>query len=513
MSGRPASAVCPLCRQPLPEERGEPAASRLCDECRTMVDSIRPGKPGSQPGVDPTVARPGTATPSYTPNARPSGPLGPGYAASGAGGRPPGGDQPGRVQGAVPPGASRPGITPPPPGPSQQPPANPVRPPVGAPVNSQPGVSRPLVAPQNPMNVNPAGRQPAAGRPLVAPQTVANADLATRNQAVVNRPLVAPQNPVQDNPVTNNPVASNRPLVAPQNVPNTNPLTNQPAASAVDAEPPIQQAPQPEVASGFYDDKDETPDGPGAHANSEPIDWPIEMGSYEEPQKRGTGKKWLVAGLGVVLLGVIVVLGYEFRRWRTLLPGFRPAASTTSGAAGHTAAQQPPRPAGGVAAAPNQRPATQSNSPTQQSPAAAAQQNPGSAATHSSPAPATAQQNPVSAAGHSSPAPVAAATPAVQHSEPSTGPALPSSGTISFQISSFPGQAGADELSHKLTGIGIPAYVVAADIPHRGKWFRVRAGRFATMQQAEQAAAEWRQKAARAGISLQQMITCDYQNP
>ncbi|HEY6328021.1 MAG TPA: SPOR domain-containing protein [Blastocatellia bacterium] len=219
------------------------------------------------------------------------------------------------------------------------------------------------------------------------------------------------------------------------------------------------------------------------------------MESYDEPEQKGSRKKWLVIGLLGVIVAVCAVLGYQFQRWRGLLPGFHPTA-TNAGAPGHTPLQQSPRQPTAAAAPQNPKPAVaQSSSPAQQRPMAVAQQSPTSAAVHNSPAPAQ------------------TATPAAQHTEPSVGQALPSNGTISFQISSFPGQAGAEEMSRKLSGIGIPAYVVAADIPHRGKWFRVRAGRFTTMQQAEGAAAEWRQRAAKAGISLQQMITCDYQNP
>src|SRR5258708_6907901 len=42
MSASITSSLCALCRRPLPAADGEGSATRLCDNCRKMVDNIRP---------------------------------------------------------------------------------------------------------------------------------------------------------------------------------------------------------------------------------------------------------------------------------------------------------------------------------------------------------------------------------------------------------------------------------------------------------------------------------------
>jgi len=80
----------------------------------------------------------------------------------------------------------------------------------------------------------------------------------------------------------------------------------------------------------------------------------------------------------------------------------------------------------------------------------------------------------------------------------------------SLQAASFPSESSAKQFQDKLVKAGLPAYVVAADIPHRGRWFRVRAGRFASQEEAHKAAESFRKQAAAAGINLQ-LVPCDYQ--
>jgi len=82
-------------------------------------------------------------------------------------------------------------------------------------------------------------------------------------------------------------------------------------------------------------------------------------------------------------------------------------------------------------------------------------------------------------------------------------------GKISLQAASFPSEASAKQFQDRLVQAGLPAYVVAADIPHRGKWYRVRAGKFASQEEARQAGESWRKRAAAAGINLQ-LVPCDY---
>ena len=59
---------------------------------------------------------------------------------------------------------------------------------------------------------------------------------------------------------------------------------------------------------------------------------------------------------------------------------------------------------------------------------------------------------------------------------------------------------------------GVPAYTVAAEIAGRGKWFRVRVGRFETANDAEKFASEARLRARASGLNLQ-LIVCSYETP
>jgi cell division protein FtsN len=50
---------------------------------------------------------------------------------------------------------------------------------------------------------------------------------------------------------------------------------------------------------------------------------------------------------------------------------------------------------------------------------------------------------------------------------------------------------------------------VSADLPRRGKWFRVRVGRFNSADDAQKFAAEAQNRAKAAGLSLQ-LIGCQF---
>jgi cell division septation protein DedD len=93
-----------------------------------------------------------------------------------------------------------------------------------------------------------------------------------------------------------------------------------------------------------------------------------------------------------------------------------------------------------------------------------------------------------------------------------TTPAATGQPMVSLQAASFPNQAAATAFSERLAKAGVPAYVVAADIPKRGRWYRVRAGKFATAEEARRYAAEWRQRARAAGIGID-LVTCNYDQP
>ena len=90
-----------------------------------------------------------------------------------------------------------------------------------------------------------------------------------------------------------------------------------------------------------------------------------------------------------------------------------------------------------------------------------------------------------------------------------TGQTNVEGGKISLQAVSMPNEQTAKEFSEKLIKAGIPAYVVSADIPGKGRWYRVRAGRFSNSGEAQQYKSAWQQRAASAGINIQ-FIVCDY---
>ncbi len=64
------------------------------------------------------------------------------------------------------------------------------------------------------------------------------------------------------------------------------------------------------------------------------------------------------------------------------------------------------------------------------------------------------------------------------------------SGQFSLQIASMPNERAANEMAAQLKEMGLPAYVVSADLGRRGVWYRVRVGRFETAEQAQRFAAE-----------------------
>jgi cell division septation protein DedD len=86
---------------------------------------------------------------------------------------------------------------------------------------------------------------------------------------------------------------------------------------------------------------------------------------------------------------------------------------------------------------------------------------------------------------------------------------LPGQKLYALQAASFPNEGGAKAYSDKLVRAGVPAYVIAADIPRRGRWYRVRAGKFAAPDEARKYATEWQQRARAAGINIQ-LVTVDY---
>ena len=85
-------------------------------------------------------------------------------------------------------------------------------------------------------------------------------------------------------------------------------------------------------------------------------------------------------------------------------------------------------------------------------------------------------------------------------------------GRYSLQAAAFPNEVDANEFIERLKRAGIPAYVLSVEISGRGRWFRVRVGRFESAQEADRFAFESRRKARAAGLNLQLIVT-SYDKP
>jgi cell division septation protein DedD len=96
--------------------------------------------------------------------------------------------------------------------------------------------------------------------------------------------------------------------------------------------------------------------------------------------------------------------------------------------------------------------------------------------------------------------------------DPSDRETVEVNGRFSLQAAAFATQDGADEFAEKLKQAGLASYVVPADIARRGRWYRVRVGRFDSEQSAQQFAAEAQRRARAAGIGVQ-LIVCQYGQP
>jgi cell division septation protein DedD len=85
-------------------------------------------------------------------------------------------------------------------------------------------------------------------------------------------------------------------------------------------------------------------------------------------------------------------------------------------------------------------------------------------------------------------------------------------GKFALQAAAFSTQSEAEALAHNLKEAGVPSYVVSANLARRGKWFRVRVGRFNTAEDAQKFAGQAQLRARSAGMSLQLMVV-PYEQP
>ncbi len=99
-----------------------------------------------------------------------------------------------------------------------------------------------------------------------------------------------------------------------------------------------------------------------------------------------------------------------------------------------------------------------------------------------------------------------AARPVVQHTpktqppsnpaqkEPAVAKQSPSKLRYTIQVGSYPEKAMAEEETKNMKKRGYAAFLVATDIPEKGRWYRVRVGSFANKQSAEKLAKELKSK-------------------
>jgi cell division septation protein DedD len=131
--------------------------------------------------------------------------------------------------------------------------------------------------------------------------------------------------------------------------------------------------------------------------------------------------------------------------------------------------------------------------------------------------PRTGSAAPADSRGQAQPASTAAATPVSSPAE-SSGPEAAAAngnsaqGRFSLQAAAFPTQGGAEEFAERLKRSGVPSYVVTTDLARRGRWFRVRVGRFNSAEDAQRFAGEAQQRAKAGGLAVQ-LIVCQYDQP
>jgi septal ring-binding cell division protein DamX len=118
--------------------------------------------------------------------------------------------------------------------------------------------------------------------------------------------------------------------------------------------------------------------------------------------------------------------------------------------------------------------------------------------------------NPPTTDAQPAPSQPAPSQPAASHAASTTAEDL--KGAITLQVMSSPNEAEAKAMADKLTRAGISAYVIAAEIKGR-LWYRVRAGRFNTREEAQRYAEQSKARARAAGVKMETMIPVDYEKP
>jgi cell division septation protein DedD len=124
---------------------------------------------------------------------------------------------------------------------------------------------------------------------------------------------------------------------------------------------------------------------------------------------------------------------------------------------------------------------------------------------------------PLPASPAASPTPQPSATPAateeIKAPAPApTNPAEESQWKHALQAMASPNESEANAFAERLKTAAIPAYVVRAEVSGH-VWYRVRVGRFATVEEAQRYAAEARNRARAAGVALKELQVTAYDKP
>jgi len=84
--------------------------------------------------------------------------------------------------------------------------------------------------------------------------------------------------------------------------------------------------------------------------------------------------------------------------------------------------------------------------------------------------------------------------PAVAPKDPAPSKQAPSKVRYTIQVGAYPDKSMAEEETKNMKKRGYAAFLVATDIPDKGKWYRVRIGSFASKPSAEKLAKELKSK-------------------
>jgi SPOR domain len=154
---------------------------------------------------------------------------------------------------------------------------------------------------------------------------------------------------------------------------------------------------------------------------------------------------------------------------------------------------QPVGPVGeAVAAAGMKMPNQASSPPLKAAPAAAVEE-----------AKATAEE--AKAPAEKAPQPAAKPAPAAPAPQPAAAEQTPAGapgGKFTVQVGSFNDPSEANQRVSQLRAAGFEARSVTVELPQRGTWYRVQAGRFATREDAAKAGAQMRAKGAAAAVMV-----------